>query len=592
MSVNQPLRDRLAATKIVWQFVSAAPLPVLTQAILRLLNAFRPAVSTVIMAAFVNALIAGQNVLIWAVALALVTLIELLTDMANQPISEWIEATAARRVHKSVLAKIASAPLIRFHDPSFHDSVTRASQDLPVRITRWFESFMTFVNMAAAIAALIVAILALGGGPIVAGVVLANSLLGIVIQRYMTRIDVEQARNATRPRRIAEAWADLLANRKATSEVRLFRAQDWIHRNWFAAYQQCAHLDRAAAASRARLGLIGSVFSVIAYAIVALVSLFVANQAGPAQAAGVFVGLLMTAQAMQGYLNAIVWAIGRLSQDSSLIGDLTDFFSRSTGEETAPRTDRLDSQPVGIELENVHFRYPAAQCDVLRGVTANIAPNEVIALVGPNGAGKSTLSALILNFFRASEGSVAFNGKRDADGPQGSAVLQDFTRYALSVRDNVGFGDLARIEQDSVLQRALTRAGSSLGDDLDTSLGPEFGGRDLSGGEWLRVAIARGVLPESGLLVMDEPTAAIDPVAEVDIVNRLLSHCRDGDGRTTVVVSHRLGVSRFADRIIVMDQGRICEQGSHRELLAAGGLYASMWQAQSSWYSESDTDQR
>jgi ATP-binding cassette, subfamily B, bacterial len=586
MSVTRSSSSGLVSAKIVWQFISAAPLPVLTQTILRLLNALRPAVSTVIMAAFVNALIAGQNVLVWAVAFAFVTLVELLTDMANQPVSEWIEATAVRRIHKIVLAKIASAPLIRFHDPSFHDSVARASQDLPNRMTRWFDSVMTFTNMAVAIAALIVAVLALGGGPIVAGVVLANSLLGIVIQRYVTRIDVEQARNTTRPRRIAEAWADLLSSRKATSEVRLFRVQDWVHRNWLAAYQQCAHLDQSAATARVRLGLVSSVLSVIAYGIVAVLSLFTAYQTGPGQAAGVFVGLLMTAQAMQGYLNGIIWAIGRLNRDSSLIGDLTDFFSQSQEQEAEPPTDRLGAHPVCIELENVRFRYPVAQNDVLRGVTAKVATNEIIALVGPNGAGKSTLAALILSFYRATEGSVMINGQRSADGPQGSAVLQDFTRYALSVRDNVGFGDLPRIAQDSALQQALMQAGSSLGNDLNTSLGVEFGGRDLSGGEWLRVAIARGALPESGLLVMDEPTAAIDPVAEVDIVKRLLSHSKDGRGCTTVVVSHRLGIARFADRIIVMDQGQIREQGTHSELLAIGGLYADMWQAQSSWYSE------
>ena len=584
MSATRSSSSGLVSAKIVWQFVSAAPLPVLTQTILRLLNALRPALSTVIMAAFVNALIAGRDVLTWAFAFAAVTLVELLTDTANQPVSEWIEATAVRRVHKTVLAKIAATPLIRFHDPVFHDSVARANQDLPNRMTRWFDSVMTFTNMAVATVALVVAIFALGGGPIVAGVVLMNSLLGLVIQRYVTRIDVDQVRNTTRPRRIAEAWADLLSNRKALSEVRLFRAQDWVHRNWFAAYQQCARLDQSAASARIRLGLASSVLGVIAYGIVAVLSLFTAYRAGPGQAAGVFVGLLMTAQAMQGYLNGIVWAIGRLNRDSSLIGDLAGFFSQSQEQEGESPTDRLGPHPVSIELENVRFKYPAAQNDALCGVTTKVAPNEIVALVGPNGAGKSTLAALILNFYRATEGSVMINGQSSAAGPQGSAVLQDFTRYALSVRDNVGFGDLPRIAQDNALQQALTRAGSSLGKDLNTSLGVEFGGRDLSGGEWLRVAIARGVLPESGLLVMDEPTAAIDPVAEVDIVKRLLSHSKDSKGCTTVVVSHRLGIARFADRIIVMDQGQIREQGTHSELLTVGGLYASMWQAQSSWY--------
>lgn len=162
-----------------------------------------------------------------------------------------------------------------------------------------------------------------------------------------------------------------------------------------------------------------------------------------------------------------------------------------------------------------------------------------------------------------------------------SAVLQDFVRYTLPVRDNVGFGDLARREDDAALADALERAGSDLGAGLDTWLGNEFGGPDLSGGQWLRLAVARGILPEADLIVMDEPTAAIDPLAEVDIVRRLLAL---GRSRTAVVVSHRLGVARAADRIIVLDQGRVVEEGTHEHLLSRDGLYARMWRAQASWY--------
>lgn len=166
--------------------------------------------------------------------------------------------------------------------------------------------------------------------------------------------------------------------------------------------------------------------------------------------------------------------------------------------------------------------------------------------------------------------------------PRVSAVFQDFVRFALPVRDNVGFGDLARLGEDAALRGALRRAGSDLVDgDLDAGLGPEFDGRDLSGGEWLRVAIARGVLPETGLIVLDEPTAAIDPLAEVDLVRRLLDL---GRGRTAIVVSHRLGIARMADRILVMEAGRVVEDGTHAALLDAGGLYARMWRAQASWY--------
>ena len=123
--------------------------------------------------------------------------------------------------------------------------------------------------------------------------------------------------------------------------------------------------------------------------------------------------------------------------------------------------------------------------------------------------------------------------------------------------------------------------------DLEAWLGPEFGGRDLSGGEWLRVAVARGAVADPGLLVMDEPTAAIDPVAEVEVVRRLLALGRQ---RTAIVVSHRLGIARAANRILVLDGGRLAEEGHHDELLRQDGLYARMWRAQAGWYGPAEPE--
>lgn len=233
----------------------------------------------------------------------------------------------------------------------------------------------------------------------------------------------------------------------------------------------------------------------------------------------------------------------------------------------------------GLRLEAVGYRYPGGDRDALCDLHAEIAAGSVVALVGSNGAGKSTLAALLLGLYRPTAGGV-----RRASPPgagAASAVLQDFVRSTLPVRDHVGFGDLARRDDDAALLAALRQAGSDLQAELDLWLGTDFGGPDLSGGQWLRLALARGMLPAAGLVVLDEPTAAIDPVAEVDIVRRLLAF---GRGRTAVVVSHRLGIARAADRILVLEGGRVVEEGGHDALRAAGGLYARMWEAQAAWY--------
>ena len=151
----------------------------------------------------------------------------------------------------------------------------------------------------------------------------------------------------------------------------------------------------------------------------------------------------------------------------------------------------------------------------------------------------------------------------------------------LPVRDNVGFGDIARIQEENGIQNALVKAGSTFSQDLDAWLGSEFGGRDVSGGEWMRIAVARGLFRNSNFIVFDEPTTSIDPGAEVEMARQLLTKHAS---RSVIVVSHRLGIARLCDRILVLDAGRMVEQGSHDELISSGGLYAKMWNAQAAWY--------
>jgi ATP-binding cassette subfamily B protein len=167
-----------------------------------------------------------------------------------------------------------------------------------------------------------------------------------------------------------------------------------------------------------------------------------------------------------------------------------------------------------------------------------------------------------------------------------AAVFQDYASFQLTARENIGFGDLARLHDGAALARAATRAG--IGDLLaalpkgpDTCLGRQFGDTDLSGGQWQRVALARAFLRDADLLVLDEPTAALDPLAELALFERFAELVA---GRTAVMISHRLGIARLADRVLVLQDGRVVETGSHAELVAADGVYARLFAAQAQWY--------
>ncbi|MET7790598.1 ABC transporter ATP-binding protein [Streptomyces sp900116325] len=245
-----------------------------------------------------------------------------------------------------------------------------------------------------------------------------------------------------------------------------------------------------------------------------------------------------------------------------------------------------------IRFEGVTFGYPGSAGPVLSGFDLELKAGTSLAVVGVNGAGKTTLIKLLCRFYEPSAGRISADGTelREYDAASWqrriAAVFQDFGRYPLSAADNIGFGAAEHVGDREHIRRAAAHAGADgyldeLDEGLDTVLSREFrGGTDLSGGQWQRVALARALLAVeagAGVLVLDEPTASLDVRAEADFIDRFLDLTK---GTTTIVVSHRFATVRRADRIVVLDGGRIVEDGNHDELMAVGGRYAEMFEIQ------------
>jgi ATP-binding cassette subfamily B protein len=285
-----------------------------------------------------------------------------------------------------------------------------------------------------------------------------------------------------------------------------------------------------------------------------------------------------------------------LTQGQSLeLSDLFAFLDAPLTEQTGPSATRPFPSPLreGITVENLGFTYPGRDRPALRGVSFRLKPGEKVALVGPNGAGKSTLVRCLLGLYHPTEGQVLFDGvPQELIDPASlrahvAAVFQEHARFRLTLREAIGFGRIQAMHDDATVLAAAHCGGAgdvlrALPAGLATWLDrTQPGGVDLSGGEWQRIATARAFMREAELLILDEPTAALDPRAEAEVFHSFLTMA---EGRTAVLISHRLGFARMADRILVLEDGRLVEEGTHPDLVARGGLYAQMWAAQRQWY--------
>ena len=259
----------------------------------------------------------------------------------------------------------------------------------------------------------------------------------------------------------------------------------------------------------------------------------------------------------------------------------------------------VSTQAKAVELRNVSFSYGEKYGSVINDVSLSIAPGEKIALVGYNGAGKTTLIKLIMRLYDPSRGEILLDGVNikdyDVEKYRHSigTVFQDFKIFGGSVVENVLL-DLNDGEDDSAVtekvRKALTHSGlweriQSLPNGLDTQLTTEFAkdGVNLSGGESQKLAIGRVFYKDAGLIILDEPSSALDPIAEYQLNHSMLEAT---ENKTVIFISHRLSTTRLADRIFLLEKGRIAEQGTHEELLARNGRYAAMWRAQAGQYIE------
>ena len=299
---------------------------------------------------------------------------------------------------------------------------------------------------------------------------------------------------------------------------------------------------------------------------------------------GVFGGAITAFLSLQGSMRNFLSDLGRIAEHLAHAADYYSFLDMPEESDGAVQYPGLHG---AIVLENIAFKYPNSDNYALQSLNLTIRKGEKIAILGENGSGKTTLTKVLLGLYPPSGGRVLYDGTavgdyaKDSFYSRVSAIAQDFVSYSLTLRENVAISDLSRLWEDGDVKASLAEAGFDGSVGLDEAMGREFGGREFSGGQWQKLAIARGLFKDSELIVLDEPTSTLDPLIETEILSRFVQAAQ---GKTALVISHRVGLCKLVDRIVVMKDGTIVETGSHAELLSSGGEYARLFNEQAKWY--------
>lgn len=415
--------------------------------------------------------------------------------------------------------------------------------------------------------------------PLIIMVAFVPACLGQIVQmKFFVNLEQE---NASLKRQY-HYYKKAITDRRSFKETRLLGGYQYF----YSLFKETLHLTTKktlrAESKAAALRLLLNICSFLGLGI----SIFILFDATMTQkiSIGAFASVLAALSQIFSIMDEVVTTC--FSEGSKIIAQVSNFYHLMDMDEVTGKDSETDYEK-GIIVDDVSFSYQGADKKALRHVSFTIKPKETIAIVGENGSGKSTLVKILIGLYTTHEGSVRVGGKDTKTNSRKSlhegisGVFQNYQRYKMTLADNVSISDTEHPADTERINEMLKKSQFNKEASLDTMLSCEFDGIDLSGGQWQRLAIARGIYRDFDFIVLDEPTAAIDPIEEAQLYDRFRQIT---ENKCSLIVTHRLGSVKLADRIIVMEKGEVIEIGAHDELLALGGKYASMWQAQSKWY--------
>ena len=533
----------------------------------------------------------------WMLLYIAATLVEMTMNMIRPIIMVYLRDHATYHIQSRIYEQAANAPLIRFEDSAFYDCLRRANNNLGDRLTELLNGMLLPLwqfSIAASIAGTLFVV-----HPWVIPIMALGIIPSLLLQSKRAQMVYDVQRKHTLTDRLRHYYQELLTDRQAAAEVRLFDLSRFLHNRWAHSWRTREKDVLDVHKRDSGYHAFGGFWEWLSYA--GALSLIIYSVVMGQATIGDLAVVISYATRFQNFLQGTVQSVGDILEHSEFLGDAFEFFALAKEQEKEP-TEKISAphieqtsntkQGLAITAQDVTFTYPSGTDPVVKNVNLQIQAGEKIAIVGENGAGKTTLVKLLIGLYVPDAGEIYMvDGDIDKRPPEEvqsrvAAVFQDYAKFDLKLRENIGFGQLDAMSDDTRLHAAAHQADildihADLSDGWDGYLGRKFGDRDLSGGQWQKVALGRAYLKDADLVVLDEPTSALDPKAELALFERFVDLT---ENRTALMISHRLGAARLADRVIVMRDGQIIESGSHEELLNLNGEYARLFSAQAQWY--------
>lgn len=495
----------------------------------------------------------------------------------------------ANRISVRLMRHAATLDLAQFEDADTYDHLERARRQTVSRIGLFALLLSTAQDLVTLISLAGVLLVQLPWLLLLLAVAVMPSFLG---EAHFAALGYSLLYRWTPERRLLDYLRYMGASDESAKEVKLFGLSDFLVGRYARLSDEFYEANKKLAIRRnvvsTALVALGTLGYYAAYAVIIYLTVLGRYTIGSLTfLAGSF-------RQSRDLIQRILLSLSNIYEQSLYLGDLFTFF------DVQPRiVSRPGGRPVpmpireGFVFEDVGFRYPGSASWAVRHLSFSLGPGERIALVGENGAGKTTLVKLLARLYDPDEGRILLDGvdlrEYDLDSLRRNigVIFQDFVRYDFLLRENIGVSQIDRLDDDAAIREAAHRSlaasvAKRLAGGFDQMLGRRFdGGVELSGGEWQKVALGRAYLREAQVLILDEPTAALDARAEYEVFVRFAELTR---GRMAVLISHRFSTVRMADRILVLQGGELVDQGTHEELLERGGLYAELFTLQAAGY--------